>query len=321
LVAAERLGLIGPDALAGSARRILAQITGRRSQDRLLPQGVIRTDRHRSGTRDFDGCDAGRLLAALDNLRRHSELGDEIGARVSSWDLDKILIDGAIYSVQDGTLVSTYSSHCAHYAARAFERWNLTAKSPYRTLDGRAPADGEMALLEAVSGIGPLGAEPLLLEALELGMSAESAYLAEVLHVAQVEEFEATGNLIAVSEMPIRREPWFIYLGLQLGREAREWGIDVVDGVEEYRTKAFLDENMALSSKAAFLWSAYRPGAYSDALVAYVRDRARLPIGFASNVTQADGGVAAPFTDLNTNAVILQAIAHRLETAQVGKEP
>ncbi len=313
LVAANRLGLIDAEALAGSARQILDQIVGGRAQGRLLPNGVIRTDRNRSGTRDFDGCDAGRLLAALDNLRRHSGLGDEIAARVNAWDLDQILIDGAIHSVKDGTLVSTYASHCAHYAARAFSRWGLKAGSPYRTFDGRTPADGEMALLEAVSQIGPLGAEPLLLEALELGMSPESAYLAEVLHVAQIEEFAETGELVAVSEMPIRRAPWFIYLGLQLGREPREWGIDVVDGVEEYRTKAFLEQNMALSSKAAYLWSAYRPGAYADALVRYVRDRARLPIGFASNVSPSGGGVATSFTDLNTNAIILQAIARKLD--------
>jgi hypothetical protein len=143
-------------------------------------------------------------------------------------------------------------------------------------------------------------------------MSAESAWLAEVLHVAQVEEFAETGALIAVSEMPIRREPWFVYLGLQLGRETREWGIDVVGGVEKYRTKEFLEQNMALSTKAAYLWVAYRPGPYAEALVAFVRDHAQLPIGFASNIGGASGEVAVPFTDLNTNAVILQAIAHKL---------
>ena len=312
LVAAHRLGLIETGAFEAAARRILFQIAGRRSQGRLLPHGVIRTDLVRRGSSDFDGCDAGRLLAGLDTLRRHSALGDEIAALVSSWDLDRIVIDETIHSVTDGELKSTYKSHCAHYAARAFGRWGMAVKSPYQTLDGRTEADGRMAMLEAVAGIGPLGAEPLLLEALELGMSAESAWLAEVLHVAQVEEFEETGALIAVSEMPIRRAPWFVYLGLQLGRETREWGIDVVGGDEKYRTKDFLDQNMALSSKAAYLWAAYRPGPYADALVAFVRERARLPIGFASNVSASDDGVAAPFTDLNTNAVILQAIAHKL---------
>lgn len=310
LVAAHRLGLVETDAFETAVRRILYQIAGRRSQGRLLPHGVIRTDLVRRGSTDFDGCDAGRLLAALDNLRRHSDLDDEIAGLVASWDLDQIVIDETIYSVTNGALSSTYKSHCAHYAARAFGRWGLEAKSPYQTLDGRAEADGRMAMLEAVAGIGPLGAEPLLLEALELGMSPESAWLADVLHVAQVEEFEETGALMAVSEMPIRREPWFVYLGLQLGREAREWGIDVVGGVEKYRTKEFLDQNMALSTKAAFLWAAYQPGNYADALVKFVRERARLPIGFASNVSESEE--AAPFTDLNTNAVILEAIAHKL---------
>jgi len=312
LVAAHRLGLIEADKFEASVRLILYQIAGRRSQGRLLPNGVIRTDQVRRGSSDFDGCDAGRLLAALDTLRRYSELDADIAALVASWDLDQIVIGGAIHSVTDGTLSTTYNSHCAHYAARAFGRWGLEAISPYQTLDGRTEADGRMAMLEAAAEIGPLGAEPLLLEAMELGMSAESAWLADVLHVAQVEEYEETGELIAVSEMPIRREPWFVYLGLQLGRETREWAIDVVGDVEKYHTREFLDQNMALSTKAAYLWAAYHPGPYAEALVGHVRERARLPIGFASNVTAGEDAVAAPFTDLNTNAIILEAIAHML---------
>lgn len=312
LVAAHCLGLIETAGFEAGARRIVHQIAGARSQGRLLPNGVIRTDVVRSGSSDFDGCDAGRLLAALDNLRRNSTLDDEIAALVASWDLDQIVIDGKIYSVTDGALKSTFKSHCAHYAARAFARWGLAAGSPYQTLAGRSEADGRMAMLEAVARIGPLGAEPLLLEALELGPSPESAWLADVLHVAQVEEYEETGRLMAVSEMPIQRAPWFVYLGLQLGRDPREWGIDVVGGGAEYQSREFLEQNMALSTKAAYLWAACRPGAYADALVAFVRAHARLRIGFASNVSAGEEVVAAPFTDLNTNAVILEAIAYKL---------
>ena len=309
LIAAHRLGLVETAPFEAAADKILYQIAGAQSQGRLLPNGVIRTDVLRSGSSDFDGCDAGRLLASLDNLRRNSTRGDAAAALVSSWGLDQIVQDGAIWSVTDGALKSTYKSHCAHYAARAFERWGFEAGSPYRTLDGRSEADGRMAMLETVAGIGPLGAEPLLLEALELGASPESAWLAEVLHVAQTEEYAETGTLMAVSEMPIQRDPWFVYLGLQLGRETREWAIDVVGGGAAFQSQAFLEQNMALSTKAAYLWAAERPGPYADALVAWVRDRARLSVGFASNVSPDPDGEVAPFTDLNTNAIILQAIA------------
>ncbi|MCB1338570.1 MAG: DUF3131 domain-containing protein [Maritimibacter sp.] len=321
LVAARRIGLIAPDPFETAIRKVLAQIAGRRSQDRLLPQGVIRTDRDRWGDSDFDGCDGGRLLASLDGLRRYDTLAPEVAALVDSWDLDKVVVDKVIYSVKETALVSTYQSHCAHYAGRAFGRWGIEVATPYQTMDGRTPADGEMALLEATAGIGPLGAEPLLLEALELGMSPESAYLADVLYRAQVEEFEATGDLIAVGETPIKERPWFIYLGLQLGREAREWAIDVVGGDPQYQSKAFLDKHMAVSSKAAYLWAAYRPGAYADALVAHVRDRARLDVGFASNVNRATGEAARNYTDLNTNGIILEAIAKILEDAGALSEP
>jgi len=67
---------------------------------------------------------------------------------------------------------------------------------------------------------------------------------------------------------------------------------------------------MAVSSKAAFLWAAYHPGAYADALIAHIREKARLEIGFASNVNTATGLATQNYTDLNTNGIILQAIAH-----------
>jgi len=314
LVAAEQIGLIDTPRRDAAIRRILPNIAGRVSQERRLPQGWIRTDRIKWGNKNFDGCDAGRLLAALDHLRRNSDFGDRLEELVATYDLDRVIFDGAIHSVIDGTLKSTFVSHCAHYAALAFRRWGLEVRSPYETFDGRSEVDGQMALLEAAARIGPFGAEPLLLEAMELGMSPESAYLADVLFSTQVEEYRDSGRLVCVSEGPIDRSPWFLYQGLQLDAPGRTWAMDTVGKEPQYRTPEFVRTHLAVSSKAAYLWSAYQPHDYSDRLRQHVRKTAKTDNGFCSSIFVETGRATTAYTDLNTNSIILQAIAHQLKT-------
>ena len=312
LVAATRIGLIDEKQLAKRINRILPNITGRRTQGRVLPQGWIRTDRFHWGNWNFDGCDAGRLLSALDNLRRSYGMDDALDKLVGAWDLKDVVIDRKIHSVTGRELVSTYQSHCAHYAALAFRRWGLDVASPYETFANLPSADGEVMLLETVAGIGPLGAEPLLLEAIELGMSQESAFLADLLFSAQQEEFEETGRLLCVSETAIDQSPWFIYQGLQLGIGPREWRLDTVGHQPQYLTEDAAKTHLAFSAKAAFLWSAYRGSDFSDRLLSFAREKATNDVGFASSVNLGSLRKTESYSDLNTNAVILQAIAHLL---------
>tara|TARA_R110002049_G_scaffold295512_1_gene482917 strand:+ start:5071 stop:7617 length:2547 start_codon:yes stop_codon:yes gene_type:complete len=315
LMAAADLKLITAETFQRSIRKILPNIAGRRSQGRLLPQGWIVTNKVRWGDRNFDGCDAGRLLAALYNLDTHPLAKDKSAPTVASWNLEDVVKEGIVFSVESGQLKSTFTSHCAHYAAWAFRTWGIEVRSPYEVFQGKSEADGQMALLEVSGRIGPLGAEPLLMEALELGMSPESAYLADVLFAAQLEEFEATGKLVCVSEGPISSPPWFLYQGLQFDVPGRVWATDTVEGLEEHRTEAFRDKHLAISSKAAYLWSAYKDHPFCDTLVGLVREKAKSSFGFASSINQRTGEASLNYTDINTNAVILQSIAHMLKAA------
>jgi len=316
LIAAVDLQLISPEKFDSSIKSILPNIAGRRSQKRLLPQGWIATDKFRWGNRNFDGCDAGRLLAALYNLEIHPLFNHSAAAIVKAWDLDKIVRDGVVYSVENGKLSSTFGSHCAHYAAWAFRIWGIEARSPYEVLQGKSISDGQMALLEVCGQIGPMGAEPLLMEAIELGMSPESTYLADVLFAAQLEEYEQSGKLICVSEGPIDSPPWFLYQGLQFDAPGRVWATDTVEGLSEHRTKTFRDKHLAISSKGAYLWAAYKNHPYCDALVTIVREKATSSNGFASSINLHTGRASGTYTDINTNAVILQSIAQIIRDAQ-----
>ncbi len=312
LIAAFDLGLIAAAEFQARSARIMPQIVGRRYKGRLLPQGWIRTDRDRWGTRDFDACDAGRLMAALYALENHPAAKVQPSDIVQAYDLAAVIQAGEIQNVTDGLFHSSYRSHCAHYAAHAFRIWGFDARSPYEVTRGRSSADGQMALIEASGLIGPLGAEPLLLEAVELGMSPESVYLADLLFAAQLEEYEETGRLKCVSECPIDREPWFLYSGLQLDADGRRWATDTVNGHARHRSEAFADANAVISSKAAYLWAAYRPHSYSQRLLEHVRIRARQSIGFSPGIYEADDRAMPDYSDINTNAIILQAIAYRV---------
>lgn len=313
LLAAVDLKLISDQHFRHAIEKILPNIAGRRSQGRLLPQGWIATNKFKWGNRNFDGCDAGRLLAALYSLDTHPLSKGLATSTVASWDLKNVVDDGIVHSVEEGTLVSTFRSHCAHYAAWAFRIWGIEAKSPYEVLGGKSASDGQMSLLEVCGHIGPMGAEPLLMEALEFGMSPEAAYLADVLFAAQLEEYDETGRLICVSEGPINSRPWFLYQGLQFDAPRRLWAIDTVGGLEEHRTKAFREEHLAISSKAAYLWSACKDHAWSAKLLSFVRERAQTPYGFASSINEQTGTPSSTYSDINTNAVILQSIAARLK--------
>ncbi|MCP5086190.1 MAG: DUF3131 domain-containing protein [Rhodobacteraceae bacterium] len=309
LIAAVDLDLISEKAFRAAISRVIPNIVGRRSQGRLLPQGWIRTDKHKWGNANFDGCDAGRLLSALWNLKQHRYADSRVSDLVGSWDLEKVIVDGAIQSVIDKEFKSTYGSQCAHYSAISFRRWGLDVKSPYEVPKDLSDCDQKMAVLEATTRISPIGAEPLLLEAVELGHASETKYLAEVLQAAQIEDYEKSGVLVCASEGPIDKEPWFTYQGLKLDATKDRWVIDTVGDMQEFKNPEFQRSAQVVSSKASYLWAAHAPNDHSDRLLEYVRAKSKSKNGFASSIYSVSGQPTANYSDLNTNGIILQAIA------------
>ena len=145
-----------------------------------------------------------------------------------------------------------------------------------------------------------------------LGMSRESTFLADVLFTAQKEEYESTGRMVCMSETPIEKSPWFIYQGLQLGSGVRDWRLNGVELIAALGSKEAEQDVMAFVTKAAFLWAAYKSNEHSDRLLAYARQHTIGSIGFASNVNLKSQRAVLNYSDINTNALILQATAHML---------
>lgn len=310
VMAAHDLGLI-PDAdFIGRAEQLVQALPVARIAGRLLPSEVISSETGKPLSDDFNACDTGRLLSVLRELDAHPLTAGLAEEKTSRWDLESVIVGKHVHSVVKGALADRFRSHCAHYTARAFRGRGFDVASPYEVTDLASQTDREMLLLQSVGDLGALGAEPLLFEALEMGMTEPSSLLASVLFSAQRHHFETTGTLTCVSEAPLNRQPWFTYQGLNVTAADDRWMVTAASGSGQFDTAEFRKETALVNAKAAYLWAAHRPGPYSTLLTRHVRKRARLEgMGFAPGVFVATGESMPGYADINTNGVILEAIA------------
>lgn len=310
VMAAQELGLMSDADFIDRAHQIVQALPTERIGGRMLPSEVIAAETGSTLSDNFNACDTGRLLSVLRELDAHPLTQGIAAEKTRQWDLESAVVGGRVHSVVDGALVDRFRSHCAHYTARAFRDWGVAASSPYEVPEVGSQTDREMLLLHMQEGMGPLGAEPLLLEALEMGMSGPSTLLASVLYSAQRREFERTNVLHCVSEAPLNRPPWFTYQGLNVTSADERWMVSAASDDTRFSTPAFRRETALVNTKAAYLWAAYRPGPYSTLLARHVRTRARLDnMGFAPGVFAATGEGMPGYADVNTNGIVLQAIA------------
>ena len=310
VMAAHELGLIPDTDFIVRSELLVRALPVVRIGALLLPSEVISADTAASLSADFNACDTGRLLNVLHELDAHPLTRGIAAEKIARWDLDGVVVGGHVHSVVNGRLVDRFRSHCAHYTARAFRARGIEVASPYETADAASKTDREMQLLQALVGLDPLGAEPLLLEALETGLSAPSTLLADVLFGAQRREYDRSGTLVCVSEAPINREPWFTYQGLNVASSEERWTVNATSADPRFATPDFRREIRLVNTKGAYLWAATRPCAYSTLLARHVRDRARLDaMGFSPGVFVATGQGMPGYSDLNTNGIVLESIA------------
>lgn len=320
-LAAHELALITDAQFLTRVAAILRALPSARIGGLELPNSEIATHRLLGLTTDYNACDTGRLLSALSALDRYPLSRGACAERVAGWDLAGTLQDGRLQSLSQGRRIALDRSHCAHYAALAFARWGIEAGSPYAVDPGLGATDAQMALLYEVARIGAIGAEPLLMEALEMGLSAPSAYLADVLMCAQIRSHAATGALVCVSEGPMDRAPWFTYQGFRPDVADDVWDVRSAEPGAAFQTAEFRQAARMFSTKAAFLWAASHPGPYADLLLRHARDRARVSeAGYGAGIYAATGVATTNYTDINTNGVILQAIAHILRGRRLRAE-
>ena len=311
--AALDLGLIEAEDYLARSGLILGSLERATLSGARLPRSEISTSNPSSGLSDYNACDTGRLLSALRTMAETAELAEPVAALVAGWALADTIRDGQLHSITAGRMQPVFLSHCTHYATRAFGHWGIPAASPYSVMDRDTETDSEMALLYRAAEIGSIGAEPLLSEAVEFGPSPESTVLTRVLFAAQYAAFRETGTPHCVSETPLPYSPWFSYQGLRIDAQGWPFTVRVLSSASRYQTEAYQRENLMISSKAAFLWAAVYPHAYSERLLNLVRERAAsAEVGFVTGIFAETGAPTRNYADMNTNGVILQAVRHML---------
>lgn len=319
LLSAHELGLIDDAAYLDWITRALANLPAVPLGGLILPCETVAVATGDAVSTDFNPCDTGRLLSLLRRVDEYPASRGMGRPVVEGWDLDGAVRKGRIQAIRNGQMADHQWSACSHYAALAFRLWGVDAASPYGFDPAESPgsADRKMQILSAAAAIGPYGAEPLLLEGLEMGFSEPSAWLATVLDVAQRTSFLTTGEPVCVSESPIDQPPWFTYQGLDLASATRRWHVATPSDAPEFRNARFLDDIRVLNAKAAFLWSALFPGAYGDLLCDTVRKTARdTDHGFNPGYYSTTRRSMTGYSDVNTNGIILQAVAHRLRKVE-----
>jgi uncharacterized protein DUF3131 len=325
VVSAEDLGLVSPRAARAALALALASLARLPLLEGGLPNKVYDTRSlamvRYDGTPAPDGVgwsalDVSRLLLALSVVTwRHPDLQPLVEQTVSRWDLDALSdgaslrggargAAGALTVEQEGRL--GYEQH----AAKALLPWGVPASAAldYRahltfahvlgqTLpqDARDPRDhgGTPAALVP---------EPWLLDALENGFDAVTLPVARAILVAQERRHRATGRLTSVSEDALDRAPWFAWSAVVNGGDT--W-VALGPGGEK------LAGALTFSTKAAVAWGVLFAGEYPERLLAEAARLVAPGEGLYAGRYDATWEVNRALS-LNTNAVVLEALAYRV---------
>lgn len=323
IIAAQALGIVAMDDAQERVERILTHLPVVTLDGIALPPSLFNADDAISLRQEFDACDTGRFLIALHRLVESGLVLRERAEEVlGQWDLASAVQDERPFNFVDGGWRDVSVSHCTQYSRNGYIAWGMPVASPFAKLNPDATADDHLRLLYRAALIGQFGTEPLLLEDLEIGVSRETRYMSDVLFDAQLSWFEETGKYKCISETALDFSPWFVYQGLRVDRSGQdEWVVSTISGSAEFQTSRFFDRADIISSKAAYLWAAAYPHTYSASLLELIRKQARIDdlgfsIGVFSNTQQAMKG----YSDVNTNGIILTAIAQILHAPKVPQE-
>lgn len=311
LIAAVDLAIIEDEEFTARIKPLIRTVE-RGSRKRLvLPPETIDTYSGKATTR-FNSYDTGRLLVALYRLKTHRLAPKGLDDLVASWDFGKVVLDRRLHSYRQQKMVDDFASNYTDYVATGARLWGLDVASPMDDVDALRTADDQAKLLAASLSFGLLAVEPSYLHLLEIGSAPVPEFLADCIDLLQQRLALQSGTPAAPSESPIDRAPWFTYQGFDIRDISAPWSIQVNADEAAAIGPDELKPLQATSAKAAYMWHALRPNKHSDLLLKSVRSKGRKNFGFDSALYFKTQTSTSGYTDLNTNGIILEAIAHML---------
>lgn len=325
IVAAEDLRLVSPAQASSRLDRAIGSLERLPLCDGLLPAKsydvrtleMVTSDGRPSphGT-GWSALDVARALAALSLVAwRHPELAGRVRAATTRWRLDSLVEGGELRGTsrgEDGSLRSYQEGRLGyeHLAAKQLLPWGLPV-APLLNL-GRHAAFTEIAGVALVQddrrpedrggARAPVLSEPWILDGLENGFDPVTLRIARALLLVQARRFESSGRPTAVSEDHLDRPPWFSYSAIVDGGET--WAARAPDGSPAPGAFTF-------STKAAVAWGVLFDGAYPDRLLRAAAELVEPGAGVLAGRYE-DTGESNRALALNTNAVVLEALAYRV---------
>ncbi|MZR11646.1 DUF3131 domain-containing protein [Maritimibacter sp. DP07] len=309
VMSAMELGLLAPETGTERLARIVAALPTRELSGLALPAALMRHRTLGSTNRDFNGCDMGRLLVALKRAAGIPALTAQVGETVARWDLAATLDAAGPIDIRTGRTLPGETNHCTAYALAGYRLWLSDDPAEGDRITDVAAA---MRFFQSDTMLTPLGAEPYMLRALELGASDGAALGMDALLSAETEAFETTGVFHALSETPLDRAPWFSYQGLD--PRARPPGFAATFLPDDTGAPAGdAARDMVLSAKAAYLGAALRPTPFTLARLDHMRRTCAVgEAGFIVGTYARSSTPMTGYTDVNTNGIILEAASYLL---------
>jgi hypothetical protein len=324
VVAAEDLGLVSARGASSRLGRALASLARLPLDEGGLPSKSY--DTRTLAMVNYDGraaprglgwsaLDVARVLAPLSVVAwRHPEHAATIRRVVSRWRLADLTDGASLRGTSrgaDGVLQHHQEGRLGYeqLAAKDLLAWGLpvgavvdyTAHLAFTDVYG-VPVPRDDRLPRDHGGArAPVLSEPWILDALEDGLDAVTLSAARAVLLVQARRFAATRRLTAVSEDHLDRPPWFAYSSVLDGDDA--WSAR--DSVGRPAPDAF-----GLSAKAAVGWGVLFEGEYPEQLLEAAA--ALVVPGEGLWAGRYDDGRPNRVLSLNTNAVVLEALAYRV---------
>lgn len=315
IIAAHDLEMIDRAEAQDRVALLMANLPSVTVDEVRLPPARLNTATARANNRDFDACDTGRFLIAVRAAMSAGLLiRPDRDAVLDGWDLAETIRDGHPYNLTNGRWIDRFMSHCSQYSRVGFDTIGLPMASPFsQPGDGAAP-DDRIRLLYDAAKIGHFGTEPGLLHRLELGADGPTDYLSAVLFDAQLRWFEKTGQIKCASETLLDFAPWFSYQGLRFDRaEGDDWIVEFIDDDDSFASAEFRKAAEVISTKSAFLWAATVDHPHCTRMLDLIREKARISgFGFSAGIYATTQEAMQNYSDVNTNGIILTAIARML---------
>lgn len=262
----------------------------------------------------WSALDIGRILAAFHIIRTcHPQYNDWLTGIVSRWQIARSLQDGQLFGatvLPDGETLLVQEGRLGYeeYAARGYELWGFAAPKaislkPFKLVEingVQIPVDTRD--FQTTNGNNYVVSESYILDGIEFGLQGDLAeYAARVLEV-QKRRYEATGQLTAVTEDNIDREPYFLYNTVYANGNA--WAT-ITDTNQPY------PQLRSLSTKAAFGWRyLYPENEYAQKLFKAVKDLRSPDEGFYAGIYEETKQTNQALTG-NTNGLILEILYYK----------